>query len=89
VLFEWDPAKHERNVRERRLGFDEAALIFEGRVYEWVDARKAYGEQRINAVGLANGRLVRLTYTMRGDIIRIVTAWFAGQKDRERWLSDE
>ena len=27
--FEWDPTKHERNLRTRGIGFDEASLIFE------------------------------------------------------------
>ena len=32
VRFDWDAEKHERNVAERGLGFDLAALIFEGEV---------------------------------------------------------
>ena len=37
--FEWDPTKHERNLRTRGIGFDEASLIFEGEVIEWPDTR--------------------------------------------------
>jgi uncharacterized protein len=37
--FEWDPVKHERNLRERGIGFDEAALIFDGDVIVWPDMR--------------------------------------------------
>ena len=49
--FEWDSAKHETNLRRRGIGFDEAALIFEGEVIEWPDRRTDYGEVRMNAIG--------------------------------------
>ena len=48
--FEWEPAKHERNLLTRGMGFDEAALFFEGEVITWPDARADYGEVRWDAV---------------------------------------
>lgn len=83
--FEWDPAKHERNLRTRGIGFDEAAQIFEAEVVTWPDTRTDYGEARINAIGEANGKILRVIYTMRGEVVRIITAWRASRKDRERW----
>ncbi|MGZ9112801.1 MAG: BrnT family toxin [Rhodoplanes sp.] len=83
--FEWDPAKHERNLRERGIGFDEAALIFDGEVIVWPDMRAEYGEVRLNAIGEANGKILRVTYTVRGEAVRIITAWRANRKDRQRW----
>lgn len=85
VEFEWDPSKHESNLRTRGIGLDEAALIFEGVVIEWPDTRSDYGEVRMNAIGEANGKVLRVTYTMRGQVVRIITAWKANQKDRQRW----
>jgi uncharacterized DUF497 family protein len=83
--FEWDPPKHERNLHERGIGFDEAALIFDGEMIVWADTRADYGERRFNAIGEANGKILRVTYTMRGGAVRIVTAWRANRKDRRRW----
>lgn len=85
--FEWDPAKREKNLRARGIGFDEAALIFEGALLVSPDARADYGEARFNAIGEANGKVLRLTYTMRGEVVRIITAWKANRKDRRRWLA--
>jgi uncharacterized protein len=85
VEFDWDPAKHERNLRTRGIGLDEAALIFAGEVIQWPDARIDYGEVRTNAIGEANGKILRVTYTMRGEVVRIITAWKANRKDRQRW----
>jgi uncharacterized DUF497 family protein len=38
--FEWDAAKHSQNLRERGIGFDDGARIFEGRVLIWGDQRR-------------------------------------------------
>jgi uncharacterized protein len=83
--FEWDPSKHDRNLRTRGIGFDEAALIFERELIEWPDTRTDYGEIRMNAIGEVNGKILRVTYTMRGQVVRIITAWKASQKVRQRW----
>jgi uncharacterized protein len=85
--FGWDPAKHENNLRDRGIGFVRAARIFEGFVVEWIDSHRDYGEIRVNAIGMADGELLRVTYTMRegGRLYWIITTWKAGKKDRDRW----
>jgi len=54
VLFEWDEAKSNRNLRDRQLDFASAALIFDGPVQTAIDDRKAYGEERIISARHAN-----------------------------------
>jgi uncharacterized DUF497 family protein len=85
VKFEWDAAKHERNLQERGIGLDEAALIFAGETIIWPDTRADYGEARVNAPGEVNGKVLRVAYTVRGDNVRIITAWRANRRDRKRW----
>ena len=85
MKFEWDPAKHEKNLRTRGIGFDETTLIFEGELLVWPDTRAGYGEPRFNAIGEVNSKILRVTYTLRGDAIRIIAAWKANRKDRRRW----
>jgi putative transcriptional regulator len=55
--FEWDAAKHSRNLRERGIGFDDGARIFEGRV---LDKRHDYGEGRFRAVGETAGDILHV-----------------------------
>ena len=43
-------------------------------VIEWLDDRENYGEERINLIGICDGVILYLTYTMRGDNIRIISA---------------
>lgn len=84
--FGWDPAKHENNLQDRGIGFVRAARIFDGSVVEWIDSRRDYGEVRINAIGMADGELLRVTYTMRegGRLHWIITTWKAGWKEGQR-----
>lgn len=39
----------------------------------------------MNAIGEANSKVLRITYTLRGDVVRIITVWKANRKDRHRW----
>src|SRR5207248_8443641 len=56
--FEWDEAKHTKTLRERGVGFDDAARIFAGPVLIWEDARRDYGEVRFRAVGETDGDIL-------------------------------
>ena len=85
--FEWDEAKTQRNLRERGFGFDLGALIFEGPVLERVDTRRDYGEVRVQAIGEADGLVLFVTYTDRGEVRRIISARIAKQRERDAWLS--
>ncbi|WP_372015780.1 BrnT family toxin [Tistrella mobilis] len=83
--FEWDDAKHKKNLRDRGFGFDQAARIFSGHVVEWLDDRFTYGEDRICALGMVDGRLYCVVYTMRGDTIRIISARLATRREQSLW----
>ncbi len=87
MLFEWDAAKHERNRRERGFGFDHAIRIFAGPVIEAVDARRAYGEVRIQALGQTGDDVLLVVYTQRGEVRRIISARLASRKERQLWQS--
>jgi uncharacterized DUF497 family protein len=82
VEFEWDPAKSERNVRERGLPFDLAAPMFDRLVVEQKDERRDYGEVRTGAVGLSAGMILFCVYTDRGNIRRIISLRLANRRER-------
>jgi uncharacterized DUF497 family protein len=41
---------------------------------EWIDDRHHYGEERINLLGMCEGVILHVTYTERGQRIRIISA---------------
>ena len=85
MLFDWDPDKDQRTLRERAFGFGFAALIFEGRTIEEVDDRFDYGELRIRAIGETDGIVLTVVYMDRGDIRWIISARRASRKERQWW----
>ena len=80
--FEWDEAKSEACFAER--GFDFAyvvrAFVDPNRVVR-SDARWAYGEDRYQLLGSIEGRVFFVVYTLRGHIIRIISARKANQRE--------
>jgi len=87
--FEWDDEKATGNLRDHGLAFHEAIQAFRDLfAVERIDAREDYGEERINLVGLCNGTLVHLTYTERGDRIRIISARRAERHEQDDYYRE-
>ena len=80
--FEWDQAKHLKNVRERGIGFDDAALALETTIDVWEDRRQNYGEQRLIARCRYHDEILIVVYTDRGAIRRIISARRANTRER-------
>ena len=66
--FGWDPAKSNKVFRERGFDLAYASRIFQGPRLEAIDHRKNYGEVRIKAIGLIDGRAYSVVYTIRNDV---------------------
>ncbi len=49
------------------------------------DDRDAAGELRFNAIGLVESRVLCVTYTTRGDIVRIISARGAEPHERRKY----
>ena len=64
--FEWDPAKEEKNIRERGIDFTMASQIWGRPVLEKIDNRRDYGETRISAsvklMAAYNGRRIHMAW---------------------------
>ena len=46
MLYEWDDAKNEINIRKHGIDFNDAKDIFEHPILTWPDNREDYGEER-------------------------------------------
>jgi hypothetical protein len=82
--FEWDSDKEALNGQKHQITFDEAAEIFRYPIYEMLDSRLNYGEERFIAIG-RNQRFVFLTviYTVRDDLIRIISVRRSTKKEKD------
>ncbi|MFO8172798.1 MAG: BrnT family toxin [Longimicrobiales bacterium] len=90
ILFTWDPEKSDANLRDRGFDFEFASLIFQGVTLEKEDRRRAYGEKRVVAVGLADEVHLTVVYTDRngaqGELIRrVISARRSNKRERRAY----
>jgi len=69
----WDDRKRQANLRHHGLDFEGCEAVFDGPVVTAEDSRRAYGEQRINLLGWLQDRVVHMTYTERGETLRVIS----------------
>ena len=80
-----DPNKRKKTLEERGLDFMDAAVIFEGQIYEFGDSRKDYGEQRMIAVGYLADRMVIVGYVQRGKTKHIFSMRKANEREAKKY----
>jgi uncharacterized DUF497 family protein len=89
--FEWDPAKRAMSERRpNRPTFPDAATAFrDPMALEAFDAEHSgLDDDRYRLLGLtATGRLVTVTYVIRGQRIRIISARLATKRERHAYFS--
>ena len=86
MQYEWDETKRRKNIAMHGVDFSavesfewESAVIRQG-------TRKDYGETRYAALGLIEGRLHCMCFTIRGDNIRIISLRKANEREVKTWL---
>lgn len=73
--FEWDDAKAASNITKHKVSFETARLVFsDPGVIDDPDDTMDYREERFRAIGMVNGALIAVLYTLRGTRIRIISA---------------
>jgi uncharacterized DUF497 family protein len=72
--FEWDEEKRWSNLQKHGVDFVRACQIFEGYTVEFEDNRYNYGEERFVAIGQTGGQVLTVVYTLRGEVIRLISA---------------
>ena len=83
--FEWDNTKEEANRKKHGVDFRTAAKVFlDPYVIEFEDVH-ATGELRLNVIGLVDNRMLFVTYTMRGEVVRIISARGAEPHEKKKY----
>jgi uncharacterized DUF497 family protein len=84
--FEWDDSKAATNLAWHQITFEQARLAF-GDPFALAreDRREDYGERRYILLGMAQGQLLHVAYTMREERIRIISARRAEPRERRRY----
>jgi uncharacterized DUF497 family protein len=87
MRFEWDSAKADRNLTKHGIAFDEAQTIFDDPFYvDFYDPDHSANEARYLIIGTSSqGRLLIVSYTERGDAIRLISARELTRSERETY----
>jgi uncharacterized protein len=87
MKFEWDENKAAKNVLKHRVSFEEAKTIFDDPLYvDFYDPDHSEKEERYLIIGESNrGRLLIMSYTERGDSIRLISAREVTPSEREAY----
>lgn len=81
----FDPAKSERNVRDRGLSFESAADFEFETAFVYADDRRDYSETRYVALGLLGDRLHVLCFMEASDGIRVISFRKANSREVSRY----
>jgi len=83
--FEWDSANEQANRKKHGVDFRMAAKVYLDPYVIEFDDLDAAGEVRFNATDLVDGRMLFVTYTMRGDVVRIISARGAEPHEKRKY----
>ena len=82
IILEWDEEKRKRNIAERGIDFEDAIDVFSDQDMQlYLDKRRDYGEERFIAYGLSKNRRLRVCFTVRDEIIRVITMFKVHEKE--------
>jgi uncharacterized protein len=84
-MFEWDEAKRQKTLLERKLDFADALHIFLSPHITFKDDRFAYTEERFITIGALSKRMVVLVWTLREQKCRIISLRKANDDEKHTY----
>jgi uncharacterized protein len=87
MQFEWNGNKAASNLSKHGVSFEEAKSVFDDPLYvDFYDPNHSEDEERYLIVGESNrGRLLIVSYTERGNSIRLISAREVTRIEREAY----
>jgi len=85
--FEWNEAKAESNKEKHGVSFEEAKTVFNDKLFvDFHDPDHSNDEHRYIILGESvRCRLLMVSYTQRGNAVRLISARKATQRERKAY----
>ncbi|MBS0287998.1 MAG: BrnT family toxin [Proteobacteria bacterium] len=83
MKFEWDEQKNQLNIEHHEIDFNDVYMVFDNPMLKRIDNRKDYGEERWISLGKLDGVVVVVVYTVRKDVIRIISVRRGNRNERK------
>jgi uncharacterized DUF497 family protein len=89
--FEWDDDKAASNLRKHAISFDEAQTVFtDDFSLTLTDQEHSLAEERPIIIGISKrNRLLVVSYTERGKLIRLISARKATRMERKKYEEED
>lgn len=86
MKYQWDEHKRQANLIKHGFDFTDVALFAWDTAHIEQDMRCDYGEPRYNAYGYGQAGVVMvLTFTVRGNMTRIISYRKANARERRKY----
>jgi len=86
LSFEWDEEKRRRNFHKHRVEFADAVTAFDDDQAITVSDEVSEAESRfVTLAADAEGRVLVIVYTWRGETIRLISARRATTRERKQY----
>ncbi|SHI65639.1 BrnT family toxin [Wenxinia saemankumensis] len=85
MAVEYDEEKRQASRKARGPDMARAGEVFDGPTISQPDDRRDYGEFRTITIGLLDGRMVVLIWTMRGARRRVISMRKANDREQNRF----
>jgi uncharacterized DUF497 family protein len=83
MKYEWDEVKRQSNIDGHKVDFlDVLPLFANPEAIRLEDNRRDYGEIRYILLGEIDERLFQIAYTIRGSVIRLISARRGNKRER-------
>ncbi|MGH7036891.1 MAG: BrnT family toxin [Terriglobia bacterium] len=91
MQYEWDDRKAASNLRDHGVDFRDAiAALEDPNRLEDIDARFVYGEERVQVIGMAEGRILFVVMAMRDEeVCRIISVRKADRHEQGRYYAGD
>ncbi|MBN1578690.1 MAG: BrnT family toxin [Chitinispirillaceae bacterium] len=82
--FQWDDGNSEKNYKKHCVHFTECEQVFFNRpIFVSADVRHSESERRYAALGVTDrNRRLAIVFTIRGNLIRVISARDMDRKER-------
>ncbi|MBI4788381.1 MAG: BrnT family toxin [Chloroflexi bacterium] len=86
MLYQWDKTKARANRRKHHVDFADAATVFTDDAALTMPDEEHIEEERFITLGMdALGRILVVSFTWRGEMIRVISARMAESHEREQY----
>lgn len=87
-MITWDESKRRANLRKHKIDLAALEPVFDLPMVSVEDERERYGEQRLQSLGMWQGRVVFLVWTPRGDdTAHLISCRYADRKETDNYFS--